>query len=117
MSETETDKSHIRQLYVAPAGREDVTPPGETDKSHISRYVAPSGPKDPGGMDRGHIKALYVTPVPDPEDEPEPDPVLVARLERDRELAAHAELVRQAREQDRKRAAKSVEPTSNEGQD
>lgn len=138
---SDVDKSHIVE-YVAPKGPKDSTPADTTDKAHVPNYVAPKGPKDPyeggmdrshvrsvyvspegpkdpneGGMDTGHIKQLYVSPLPDPADEPPPDPAVVERERIAREVAEHAELVRRIQEEDRKRAAKSVEPTSIEGQD
>lgn len=93
--------------------------PYEVDKGHVTDYVSPEGPKDltpPGEVDKSHVK-FYVSPVPEPEEEPEPDPAQLARQAHEKELRAHEELVRRMQEEDRKRAAKSVEPTSIEGQD
>lgn len=99
----------------------------------VEFYVSPvpdvSEIQPPDGIGKGHVTP-YVTPIPEPEDEPEPDPEEVARLLREKERSEHAEFCRLDREKsrrwqeeqrallkDRKRAAKSVEPTSNEGQD
>lgn len=115
----ELDRSHVPD-YVSPEGPKDLTPPSVLDRSYLVPYVSPSGPKDetpPGVLDHGYIKELYVSPIPEPEAEPEPDPEQLARETRIKELREHAELVQRMQEEDRKRAAKSVEPTSIEGQD
>lgn len=115
----EVDRAHVPN-YVSPGGPLDDTPPGVLDHSYIVPYVSPGGPPDdtpPGELYKGYIKSLYVSPVPDAEDEPEPDPEQVRKEAYAKELRAHAELVRRMQEEDRKRAAKSVEPTSIEGQD